>query len=194
MRGYLWQDLAGEVAEAFGELGAASVDDLSEAGISIYSAEGRERWWRQRELEEDRALGPRLLVQLRARRAVVVLEKRRADAAMLTPAERMRATRARRAAEGKCVGCERRREPGSVRCRVHLVAQRENDRAYRERKTMKLPEKQAPITRKPAEPVHLDDGTGKAACGAECSGLMIVDVPLRVSCGWCQFTIDKKKK
>lgn len=124
-RGYLWEALPDEIVEEFARLSQMNAGDFMDlgeiplAGFYIGRPATSKAYLRNIWLDEDRALPPELLARLRERRWAIVVEYRRLRATGMNVVEKQRVLRARRAVEGRCVECERKREPGNSRCHEH---------------------------------------------------------------------------
>jgi Zn finger protein HypA/HybF involved in hydrogenase expression len=181
-RGFLWQDLEDEVAAEFESLGLIDVGELFDVGCTV-GTETQRSYLRNEWLDEDKALPPELLGRLRARRWEVVVERRRETATGMTPAEKSRVQRARRAVEGKCTDCENRREPGISRCSTcakRLSEYGKNKRAAaRAERERGMKERVHTVERPTVEGV-----THHFTITAKCD-LHDADSPLRADCERC---------
>lgn len=126
-RGYLWENLESEIADEFASLARVDTSYVFDFDrFFVGSLSTPQSYWRQIWIAEDKRLPSDLLARLKARRQEVVIARRHELATGMTKKERARLIRARRAAEDKCVQCERKRVPGGSRCEVH----REEHNAY----------------------------------------------------------------
>jgi len=129
MRGYLWSNLAEEVAGEFDSLVSEDFVDRIQLTPRVTSGPlwvGAQYWGRLEWIEANR-WGKEWFDRLRAPKKKPMTQK-----------ERVAKTRARRQAEGKCTDCEEPRVGGKSRCRMHFAAHAAKARKYEIQRLQRL--------------------------------------------------------